>query len=240
MVASCEPASAHADGPAVLLVPGLFAGDRWLHPLRRHLEASGYDVWDSTIACNVACSESTATRLLARLEEIAQRKGSPVTIVGHSRGGLLGRVLARRRPELVSGLIMLGSPCRDQLAVHPLLWVQLLSIAALGSLGLRGAVRLTCGASSCCDRFREDLVAPLPDDLPYMSIYSRRDGVVDWRACRDPRALELEVTAAHCDMPFDAIVQHAVSGAIHWFQATRGRERRAALSLHEARTTSAS
>jgi len=74
MVASCEPASAHADGPAVLLVPGLFAGDRWLHPLRRHLEASGYDVWDSTIACNVACSESTATRLLARLEEIAQRK----------------------------------------------------------------------------------------------------------------------------------------------------------------------
>jgi pimeloyl-ACP methyl ester carboxylesterase len=159
---SCEPARTPAGGRPVLLIPGLFAGDRWLRRLRQHLEASGYDVWDSTIACNLACSESMAVHLGARLEEIVERTAAPVTIVGHSRGGLLGRVLARRRPELVSGLVMLGSPCRDQLAVHPLLWVQLLSIATLGSLGVRSLMRVACGASTCCERFREDLDARSP------------------------------------------------------------------------------
>jgi pimeloyl-ACP methyl ester carboxylesterase len=121
-----------AGGMPVLLIPGLYAGDRSLHPLARALEQSDYDVWNSAISCNVACSESTIELLDARLEHIAEHSGSRVAIVGHSRGGLLGRVLARRRPDLVSGLVMLGAPCQDQLAVHPVLWAQLLGMAVLG------------------------------------------------------------------------------------------------------------
>jgi pimeloyl-ACP methyl ester carboxylesterase len=216
-------------GHPIMVIPGLFVGDSSLAPMTRHLETVGYDVWESTITCNVGCSESTAERLGARLEHIARHVGSTVAIVGHSRGGLLGRVIARRHPELVSGLVTLGSPCQDQLAVHPLLWLQLGSMAALGSLGLlQGVLRVACGASRCCERFREDLAAPLPAELPHMSVYSRRDGVVDWRACRDPRALELEVTAAHCEMPCDAVVQNAVSGAIRWFQSSARRRHAAA------------
>jgi pimeloyl-ACP methyl ester carboxylesterase len=33
-----------------------------------------------------------------------------VTVVGHSLGGLLARGLAVRRPDLVAGIVTLGSP----------------------------------------------------------------------------------------------------------------------------------
>src|SRR5450755_2071103 len=97
-------------GTPLLLIPGLFAGDSSLRPLRKHLEQAGHDVWVSSINCNVACSEEAVVRLAARMELIADRTRSRVAIVGHSRGGLFGRVLTQRHPELVSGLVMLGSP----------------------------------------------------------------------------------------------------------------------------------
>ena len=48
-------------------------------------------------------------RLMHRLECAAAAHGGPVAIVGHSRRGLLARVLARRRPDLVSGVIALAA-----------------------------------------------------------------------------------------------------------------------------------
>jgi hypothetical protein len=85
---------------------------------------------------------------------------------------------------------------------------------------------LACGVSTCCERFREDLVGPLADGLPHVAIYSRRDGIVDWRACRDQRARELEVVAAHCEMPFSTEVHNAVCGAVQWFASTARHARR--------------
>ena len=38
------------------------------------------------------------------------RRGSRVRIVGHSLGGMLARGLAVRRPDLVSGIVTMGSP----------------------------------------------------------------------------------------------------------------------------------
>jgi pimeloyl-ACP methyl ester carboxylesterase len=63
--------------------------------------------------------------LLASIEEQAEwvasqlvaRDTGPVGVVGHSRGSLVGLVLAAKYPELVSGLVLLNSAKR--MGVHP-------------------------------------------------------------------------------------------------------------------------
>lgn len=189
-----------SDGRPVLLIPGLLAGDASLRWLSAFLRQLGYTPCRAGIRCNADCSEHAVARLLPRVDRLAARHEQPVIIVGHSRGGLYGRAIARRRPDVVAGLITLGSPQRDQLAVHPLLWAHLLVLGSLGSLGAPGFARLGCGSGTCCAAFREDLAGPLPPGVECLSIYSRRDGVIDWRACLDPAGRHAEVAASHCGM----------------------------------------
>ena len=94
----------------VLLVPGFMAGDGTLALMRRALQQQGLRTYRSHIHANVGCTLSVATQIERRLESIAQRRGTKVRIVGHSLGGMLARGVAARRPDLVSGLVTMGSP----------------------------------------------------------------------------------------------------------------------------------
>jgi len=38
------------------------------------------------------------------------------------------------------------------------------------------------------DRFWEELAGPMPRGVGYLSVYSKSDGIVQWRACLDPAA----------------------------------------------------
>jgi len=212
-----------AAGAPVLLVPGLAVGDYSLVRVRRYLSACGYDVWGSQISCNVGCSEATVRRLLTRLDAAADATGRRVTVVGHSRGGLYARVLGRRRPDLVSGVVTLGSPFRDQLAVNPLLWAQLAAIGSLGALGVPGLLRLGCAVSTCCEDFRRDLAAPLDPSVRSLSVFSRRDGIVDWRACIERRRSNLEVRSTHLGMVIEPAVIAEVAGAVCAFSSETAR-----------------
>ena len=49
----------------------------------------------------------------------------------------------------------------------------------------------------------------MPAGVDFTAIYSRRDGIVDWRACIDPLARAVEVTASHTGMAFDPRVADA-------------------------------
>jgi triacylglycerol lipase len=45
------------------------------------------------------------------------------------------------------------------------------------------------------------VAGPFPESVRYTALYSRSDGIVDWRACLDPTADELvEIRASHCGM----------------------------------------
>jgi triacylglycerol lipase len=101
--------------------------------------------------------------------------------------------------------------------VHPLLWLQLLGLAAGAAMGLPGLLGYSCAVGGCCARFRADLAAP--PGPGYLSIYSRRDGVVDWRACLDPHGRQQEVDATHCGMASDRVVAHLVARALDGFAA---------------------
>jgi hypothetical protein len=49
-----------------------------------------------------------------------------------------------------------------------------------------------------------------PDDVAYLSIWSRLDGVVNPRACHDPAARLVEVRSSHCGMAWNPEVFRAV------------------------------
>jgi triacylglycerol lipase len=198
------------DGAPVLLIPGFLAGDRSLEPLARGLAAAGYHPCPAGMERNVDCSETATERLSDRLERLASDHGHPVAVVGHSRGGMLAKVLARRHPELVSGVVAIAAPQREPLALHPALLASAFSLGAAGSIGVRGLIRYSCAFGRCCEAFRADLARPAPRSVPYLAVYSRRDGIVDWRACLDPARRHVEVTSTHCGMAADHVTLHVV------------------------------
>ena len=214
-------------GRPVLLVPGFLAGDGTLGTMAKWLRDNGYWTRRAGIRSNIDCSEKACDLIEERLEALAGRTGRRVAIIGQSRGGVLARAVAVRRPDLVSGIVTLGSPQKNPTAVHPLVRAQVYAVGVLGTLGARGLFRRSCLWGDCCKSFWEELAAPLPKGVGYVSIYSRSDGVVDWRACLDEGAQHVEVSASHCGMAVSVGTYQAVAEALESFRdAGRGPARR--------------
>jgi pimeloyl-ACP methyl ester carboxylesterase len=206
------------EGRPVLLVPGFLAGDRTLATMAGWLRANGYWTRRAGIRANVDCSQEACVRIEERLEALADRTGQRVAIVGQSRGGVLARVVAVRRPDLVSGIVCLGAPTVSMLRVHPVVLLQVGLVGALGTGRIPGMFSLSCWRGACCEAFRTDVRAPLAPDVRYVSAYSRSDGIVDWRACLDPHADEhVEVRASHCGMALSEDVYRVLAGALAGF-----------------------
>ena len=203
----------------MLLIPGFLAGDGTLSTMARWLETSGWHVQRAGIRANVACSEEACRRLEERLEALSGTARARVTIVGQSRGGVLARALAARRPELVSGIVTLGSPVLSQLAIHPLVLAQVALVAAMGTTGrVRGLFSVNCLRGTCCEPFRGDLARAFPPEVGYVAVYSRTDGVVDWRSCLDPAASDhVEIPASHCGMSVNHHAFRVVAVALRAF-----------------------
>jgi triacylglycerol lipase len=218
---------ADAHGQPVLLIPGFMAGDDSLGVMTKWLRRTGHHTRRAGMRSNVDCGALAVERLTERLEAIAEASGQKVAIVGQSRGGNFAKVLAARRPDLVSGIVTLGSPQKNPTAVHPLVRAQVYAVGALGTLGARGLFRRSCLWGDCCKSFWEELAAPLPKGVGYVSIYSRSDGIVDWRACLDEGAQHVEVRASHCGMAVNVGTYQALAEALEGFRGTsRGPARR--------------
>jgi triacylglycerol lipase len=199
---------------AVMLIPGFMAGDGSLATMTHWLRAAGYHTRRAGIRANIACSAASCERLEARLEGFAEHTGQRVTIIGQSRGGVFARALAVKRPDLVGGIVTLGSPTVSQLRIHPLVLAQVGLVSALGSGGLPGLFTWRCLRGDCCEAFRESITGPFPADVGYRALYSRSDGVVDWRSCLDPAAEQIEVDASHCGMAVNQGVYREIASAL--------------------------
>jgi triacylglycerol lipase len=213
-------------GRGVLLVPGFLAGDSTLGLMTQWLRRARYHTRSAGLRLNVDCAGQTLGGLERRLEGLCERRG-PAVVIGQSRGGSLARALAARRPELVAGLITLGAPNLDPLALGPLTLLGLRAVGVLGALGVPGLLSRRCLDGECCVAFWQGLRAEWPAHVPFVSVYSRRDGIVDWRACLDPGAQFVEVDASHCGMAAHAGTYQAIVAALHAI-APPGRLARAA------------
>jgi triacylglycerol lipase len=205
-----EGVASGAEQP-VLLISGLLAGDDSLGLMARWLKRTGHRPCRAGISSNIDCSGRSIERLERRLERLAETSGQRVAVVGQSRGGSFARVLAVRRPDLVSGIVALGSPLTNSLDIHPLVRGSVYALGVLGTIGAPGMMRRSCLWGDCCTDFWEHLEADFPAGVGFVSIYSRSDGIVKWRACLDPAAEQVEVRASHCGMAVNPHVYRAVA-----------------------------
>lgn len=205
-------APSSSDDPApVMLIPGFLAADSSLRILRAWLTRRGHEVVTSGMRANVDCAERAVGRLQQRLSELSQRAGQPAFLIGHSRGGGLARCLAVRDPQATAGLVMLGTPVLDPLAISAPVRHVVSALARAGDLGLPGLFSKSCLEGDCCALARGQIEAPLAAHIRALSVYSRSDGVVDWRACLDPHAQAVEVDSSHCGMSVHAGVYELIA-----------------------------
>lgn len=193
-------------GEAVVVVPGFLGDDRYLTELYLWLRRIGYRPYFSGIGRNVDCPEILTQRLMLTIAQAYEDTQKPVFIVGHSLGGMLARGAGHRAPSMVKKVITMGAPFKSVTA-HPMV----LSVAnfvrsnIIGERRGRREVTSKCFTPQCSCEFVTTMRDGEPqDDFARNAIYSKCDGVVDWRACMEENdSLNHEVTATHIGMAFN-------------------------------------
>jgi pimeloyl-ACP methyl ester carboxylesterase len=174
----------------VFVLPGLMATDASTLVLRGVLAGLGHDVVGWALGRNVGPTARVLDGMPTALERLAQRSGGPVSVVGWSLGGIFGRELARQRPELVRQVITLGSP---------------FALTDPRQSRADGAYRRYAGTHAR-GRVPSRAQVARPLEVPSTAVYSRRDGIVAWEACRAPESAlhhNVEVRCGHLGFGVD-------------------------------------
>lgn len=182
------------DGHPVVVLPGFLGSDGYTASLRRYLTRQGYAVHGWGLGRNLGPREGVLESLLERIEFLVSRYDSPVSLVGHSLGGIFARELARDIPARVRQVISLGSPFGEGR------WT--------GSYPSRLFSRLNPPEEI---PVAEDVLPDAPP-VPTTAIYSRGDGIVNWRTARQnpgsghTHVQSIEVRGSHCGMTLNPAV----------------------------------
>ena len=176
------------DGRPVVLIPGFLAGDWTMRVMHEWLRRIGYEPYRSGIVLNIHHSERVLSGLRGVVAGIAAKSQSRVSIVGHSRGGLLAKVLSQREPENLEQVIGLGAPLAD--------WTDVAALTHRAVGVVRTANELAYGRRLNAEgRFTYDL--KLPPAVPTTSIYTKADEVVNFRSCLRPDIPAIPVWGTH-------------------------------------------
>jgi pimeloyl-ACP methyl ester carboxylesterase len=188
------------DGHPVLTLPGFLASDLSMAPMRRYLRELGYDSHAWNMGRNIGGVSRMRASLRDRLAEIHESSGRKVSVVGWSLGGVYARDLALQAPEMVRSVITLGSPFA-------------------GDVRATNATRLYEALSGEAAEDNSELRAAIAGDLPVpaTSIYSRTDGIVNWRTC----LLRASETAENIEVRLASHVGLGVNPAALWAVAHR-------------------
>jgi pimeloyl-ACP methyl ester carboxylesterase len=188
------------DGHPVLALPGFLASDLSMAPMRRYLKELGYDAYAWNMGRNFGGIASRRGALRDLLKRIHEATGRKVSVIGWSLGGVYARDLASQLPELVRSVITLGSPFADDIrATNATRLYELLSGEGVDDI----------------PEVRAAIAGDMP--VPATSIYSRTDGIVNWRTSR----LRPSATAENIEVQFASHIGLGVNPAALWAIADR-------------------
>jgi pimeloyl-ACP methyl ester carboxylesterase len=167
----------------MMLLPGLFNSDRSNVVMRRFLNRIGYRAEGWGLGRNLGAKTAghNAEMLIARVAALAAAAG-PVTLIGVSLGGIMARLVAHERPELVREVITVSSPFagsgRATNVWRAFEWFtgERLDDPAVLARSAR-------------------IAGPLP--VPATAIWSRSDGLVAGSICHDAHGRAIEVRSSH-------------------------------------------
>lgn len=200
------------DKSAVVLVPGFLATDHYLYEMYYWLRRIGYRPYLSGIGWNAECLNTLVERLSETIAKAQAETGGPVHLIGHSLGGLLSRSAAARHPERVASVIALGSPIRG-IRSHPIVLETANRVRAkiLNQPG-KHEQQPECYTGYCGCQAVSDLQSPFPAQIKQTAIFTKTDGIVDWRVCvTDDPAQNFEVTGTHVGLAFNPSVYRLIA-----------------------------
>lgn len=193
------------DDSAVIVIPGFMGTDFYLQEVYYWLRRIGYRSYMSRIGWNAECVNTLVDRLSETISKAHSQTGRKVHLIGHSLGGVIARSAAAQWPEKTSSVITLGSPFRG-IRSHPLV------LAAGERVRERirrqgGSLQPDCYTGYCGCEAVIAVQNGLPKSVFQTAIYTRTDGVVDWRVCvTDDHSTNFEVSGTHVGLVFNARV----------------------------------
>ena len=193
------------NGQPVLILPGYGSGDVSTALLKGYLRLLGYRARGWGLGRNNGDAVALLPRILKRAAGLARRSNHRVHLVGWSFGGYLARELARERADLIGHIVTLGTPV-----------VGGAKYTVFAKTFQNRGMDLEATAAAIETRNKISLCTPV------IAIYSRRDGIVAWRACIDNNGNDvehIEVATTHfgfgfCPDVYKIIAQRLAAGAV--------------------------
>jgi triacylglycerol lipase len=183
------------DGSAVVLVPGFLGTDAYLRQLHAWLGRIGYQPYFSGIGLNAECPNLLIQRRLRdNIDRALLDTGRKIHLIGHSLGGVIARAVACQRSDAVASVITLAAPFRGAV-IHPTVLRAVESVRKRVLIEHGPRVLPTCYTGRCTCDFLSSLRRKLTCSVLQTAIYTRSDGITDWRYCTtgDPEN-DFEVT----------------------------------------------
>lgn len=182
---------------SVMVIPGFLGDDRGNAPLIRFLRGLGYIATGWQQGRNLGPGSFSAESLRAAMTDLLDKGGGKVSLVGHSLGGIYAREIARREPGVVHQVITLGSPF------------------GRGHAGASHPSRLYRRLNPQRDPRDIEEVLSMPPPVPTTAIYTRADGVVNWRTSMQEghhaNVHNIEVLGSHIGLNVNAAVWYWVA-----------------------------
>jgi pimeloyl-ACP methyl ester carboxylesterase len=181
----------------VLVAPGFTSDDGWTESLRRFLDDLGWEVRGWGLGRNHGRVPELIPALIEQTEAFCAETDCRVRLVGWSLGGYLVREVARERPDLVDRVLTLGAP-------------------VIGGPKYTASAPMYCRRGYDLNEIENNVAVreTVPIRVPIDSIYSRSDGIVDWRACIDhhnPDVRHHEVFSSHLGLVASPVVFRLVA-----------------------------
>lgn len=195
------------DSSGVVLIPGFLTTDDYLTHLNTWLKRIGYSPYLSGIGLNAECPNLLIrTRLNDTIDRALDETGEPIHLIGHSLGGVIARSVAAQRPDDIASVITIASPFRGAVVHSSILRAaRAVRSQILETHGRK--VMPDCFTTRCTCSFIENLRGELPLEVMQTAIYTRDDGIVDWRCCLTGEDDDdFEVPGTHIGLVFNPSV----------------------------------
>ena len=163
------------NGQPILILPGIGSGDVSTALLKGYLRLLGYRARGWGLGRNSGDAVALLPKILKRAAGLARRSNQKVHLIGWSFGGYLARELARERADLIDHVFTLGTPVVG--GPKYTVFAKRFQSRGIDVEAMAAAIEIRNQISMC---------------TPVIAIYSRRDGVVSWRACIDNNGTNVE------------------------------------------------
>jgi triacylglycerol lipase len=199
------------DRSAVISVPGFMGTDLYLQELHCWLGRIGYRSYLSDIGRNADCLDLLVDRLLKTIQKAHDETHGLVHLIGHSLGGVLALSAASLRPDIVASVITLGAPFRG-IRSHPVVLEMTKVVRDRIRAARSDLSKPACFTGYCDCNAVAALQIPCPRTIPHTAVYTKTDGVVDWRVCvNDDPASNVEVRSTHIGLVFNPWVYELIA-----------------------------